>query len=58
VHGDTISRVAEPALASTIVRDGGWDLDSLDAIAPVNLVDGLVDQFALEDHPELRTFGA
>ena len=58
VHGDTISRVAEPALDRTVVRDGGWDLDSLDAIAPVNLVDGLVNQFALEDHPELRTFGA
>ena len=58
VHGDTISRVAEPALASSVVRDGGWDLDSLDAIAPVNLVDGLVNQFTLEDHPELRTFGA
>jgi NAD(P)-dependent dehydrogenase (short-subunit alcohol dehydrogenase family) len=58
VHGDTISRIAEPALARTVTRDGGWDLDSLDAIAPVNLVDGLVDQFALEDHPELRTFGA
>jgi NAD(P)-dependent dehydrogenase (short-subunit alcohol dehydrogenase family) len=58
VHGDTISRVAEPALDRTVVRDEGWDLDSLDAIAPVNLVDGLVNQFALEDHPELRTFGA
>ena len=58
VHGDTVSRVTEPALDRTVVRDGGWDLDSLDAIAPVNLVDGLVNQFALEDHPELRTFGA
>jgi NAD(P)-dependent dehydrogenase (short-subunit alcohol dehydrogenase family) len=58
VHGDTISRVTEPALDRTVVRDGGWDLDSLDAIAPVNLVDGLVNQFALEDHPELRTFRA
>jgi 3-oxoacyl-[acyl-carrier protein] reductase len=58
VHGDTISRVTEPALARTVVRDEGWDLDSLDAIAPVNLVDGLVNQFTLEDHPELRTFGA
>jgi 3-oxoacyl-[acyl-carrier protein] reductase len=58
VHGDTISRVTEPALDRTVVRDGGWDLDSLDAIAPVNLVDGLVNQFALEDHPELRTFWA
>lgn len=58
VHGDTISRVTEPALDRTVARDGGWDLDSLDAIAPVNLVDGLVNQFALEDHPELRTFGA
>lgn len=56
VHGDTVSRVAEPALVSSVVRDGGWDLDSLDAIAPTNLVDGLVNEFALEDHPELRTF--
>jgi 3-oxoacyl-[acyl-carrier protein] reductase len=58
VHGDTISRVAEPALARTVVRDGGWDLDSLDAIAPLSLVDGLVNQFTLEDHPELRAFEA
>jgi len=58
VHGDTISRIAEPALARTVTRDGGWDLDSLDAIAPVNLVDALVNQFVLEDHPELRSLEA
>jgi hypothetical protein len=56
VHGETVSRVAEPALARSVVRDGGWDLDSLDAIAPASLVDGLANEFALEDHPELRTF--
>ena len=56
VHGDTISRVAEPALDRSVVRDGGWDLDSLDAIAPTTLVDGLVNEFCLEDYPELRTF--
>jgi 3-oxoacyl-[acyl-carrier protein] reductase len=56
VHGDTVSRVAEPALACSVVRDGGWDLDSLDAIAPTSLVDGLVNEFALEDYPELRAF--
>jgi 3-oxoacyl-[acyl-carrier protein] reductase len=56
VHGDMVSRVAEPVLARSVVRDGGWDLDSLDAIAPASLVDGLANEFALEDHPELRTF--
>jgi NAD(P)-dependent dehydrogenase (short-subunit alcohol dehydrogenase family) len=56
VHGDTVSRVAEPSLACSVVRDGGWDLDSLDAVAPASLVDGLVNEFALEDYPELRAF--
>jgi len=58
VHGHTISRVAEPALDRTVVRDGGWDLDSLDAIAPTDLVDGLAGQFSTEGRPEPRTFVA
>jgi 3-oxoacyl-[acyl-carrier protein] reductase len=58
VHGDVISRVAEPVPVRTMFRAGGWDVDSLDVLAPTNLVDGLVDEFTLEDHPELRVFGA
>jgi NAD(P)-dependent dehydrogenase (short-subunit alcohol dehydrogenase family) len=56
VHGDTINRVEEPQPARTIFRDGGWDLDSLDDLAPANLVDGLSNEFTLEDYPELRVF--
>jgi NAD(P)-dependent dehydrogenase (short-subunit alcohol dehydrogenase family) len=56
VHGDTINRVEEPRPARTVFRDGGWDLDSLDQLAPANLVDGLSNEFALEDYPELRVF--
>jgi 3-oxoacyl-[acyl-carrier protein] reductase len=56
VHGDTINRVEDPRPARTVFRDGGWDLDSLDALAPVNLTDGLTNDFTLEDHPELRVF--
>jgi 3-oxoacyl-[acyl-carrier protein] reductase len=56
VHGDTINRVEEPRPARTIFRDGGWDLDTLDELAPGNLVDGLTNGFTLEDYPELRVF--
>jgi 3-oxoacyl-[acyl-carrier protein] reductase len=56
VHGDTINRVEEPRPARTVFRDGGWDLDSLDDLAPANLVDGLSNEFTLEDYPELRVF--
>ena len=48
--------VAGPALARFVVRDGGWDLDSLDAAALASLVAGLANEFALEDYPELRAF--
>jgi 3-oxoacyl-[acyl-carrier protein] reductase len=56
VHGDTINRVEEPRPARTVFRDGGWDLDSLDLLAPANLIDGLSNDFVLEDYPELRVF--
>jgi 3-oxoacyl-[acyl-carrier protein] reductase len=56
VHGDTINRVEEPRPARTIFRDGGWDLNTLDELAPGNLVDGLSNDFTLEDYPELRVF--
>jgi len=56
VHGDTINRVEEPRPARTVFCDGGWDLDSLDQLAPANLVDGLSNEFTLEDYPELRVY--
>jgi len=56
VHGDTINRVEEPRPARTVFRSGGWDLESLDALAPGSLVDGLTNEFTLEDHPDLRAF--
>jgi NAD(P)-dependent dehydrogenase (short-subunit alcohol dehydrogenase family) len=54
IHGDTVNRVEAPAPVRTVYRPGGWDLDSLDLIAPEALVDGLHDEFALIEHPELR----
>ncbi len=56
VHGDAINRVEEPRPARSVFRDGGWDLDALDALAPDHLVDGLSNEFTLDDHPELRVF--
>jgi 3-oxoacyl-[acyl-carrier protein] reductase len=56
VHGDTINRVAEPVPERTIYHEGGWDLDSLDAAAPENLIDGLTNSFTLDDFPDLTVF--
>jgi hypothetical protein len=56
VHGDTINRVAEPVPERTVYREGGWDLDSLDAVAPGNLVDGLANSFTLDEYPDLKVF--
>jgi 3-oxoacyl-[acyl-carrier protein] reductase len=54
VWGDTISLLTEPEPLRTIVNEAGWDLDSLDAVAPTTLAADLVDRFALADHPHLR----
>jgi 3-oxoacyl-[acyl-carrier protein] reductase len=54
IHGDTVNRVESPQPVRGVYRQGGWDLDSLDKIAPVSLVDGLRNQFTLTGFPELR----
>ncbi len=54
VHGDTINRVEAPQPVRTIYREGGWDLDGLDAVAPTALVDGVRHSFGLTEFPELR----
>jgi 3-oxoacyl-[acyl-carrier protein] reductase len=54
IHGDTVNRIETPQPVRAIYRQGGWDLDSLDQVAPVSLIDGLQDLFRLTDFPELR----
>jgi 3-oxoacyl-[acyl-carrier protein] reductase len=56
VAGDTISLLSEPGRERAISQAGGWTLDALDAVAPVNLVDDLTNDYLLEDHPELQVF--
>jgi 3-oxoacyl-[acyl-carrier protein] reductase len=56
VWGDTISLLSEPEPERTIVNRAGWDLDSLDAVAPTSLAGELGNRFEFTDHPELRVF--
>jgi 3-oxoacyl-[acyl-carrier protein] reductase len=56
VGGDAISRLSEPQPERVIHHDGGWNLDALDAIANTHLVDGLTNDYTLEEAPELRVF--
>ena len=56
VRGDTVTLLSEPSPEATIVMEGGWTLDALDARAPSELVGGLTNDFLLADHPELQVF--
>jgi 3-oxoacyl-[acyl-carrier protein] reductase len=56
VWGNTISLLSEPEPERTIVSLDGWDLDSLDAVAPTSLAGDLGNRFEFTDHPELRVF--
>jgi NAD(P)-dependent dehydrogenase (short-subunit alcohol dehydrogenase family) len=56
VTGDLVARFADSQYERQMVRDGGWTLDALDELAPVQLVDDLTNDFLLEDHPELQVF--
>ncbi len=56
VAGDTVSRLSEPAPERSVHQRGGWDLDGLDAVAPASLVDGLTNDYTLDDYPELQVF--
>jgi NAD(P)-dependent dehydrogenase (short-subunit alcohol dehydrogenase family) len=54
VTGDLVARFADSHYEQQAVRDGGWTLDALDQRAPTELVEGLTNDFLLEDHPELQ----
>ncbi|HZP30094.1 MAG TPA: SDR family NAD(P)-dependent oxidoreductase [Acidimicrobiia bacterium] len=56
VAGDTITRLSEPAGERVITQTGGWTLDDLDRVAPVDLVGDLTNDYLLDDHPELQAF--
>jgi hypothetical protein len=56
VTGDLVARFAESQYERQAEHAGGWTLDALDELAPVQLVDDLSNDFLLEDHPELQTF--
>jgi NAD(P)-dependent dehydrogenase (short-subunit alcohol dehydrogenase family) len=56
VWGNTISLLTEPEPLRTITDPNGWDLDSLDLVAPASLVSELTNRFQFLDRPELREF--
>ncbi|HZQ59516.1 MAG TPA: SDR family NAD(P)-dependent oxidoreductase [Acidimicrobiales bacterium] len=56
IAGDTVSRLSEPERERSAHQRGGWDLDALDVVAPTHLVDDLVNDYTLDDHPELQVF--
>ena len=49
VAGDEIGLYAEPSVVRCIVREGGWNLDALDAVVANQLTTGLENQFLLPD---------
>jgi NAD(P)-dependent dehydrogenase (short-subunit alcohol dehydrogenase family) len=56
VSGDRVTLLTEPKPQRTITTDGGWTLDELDAVAPDELVGGMVNRFTLDDHPDMQVF--
>jgi 3-oxoacyl-[acyl-carrier protein] reductase len=56
IYGDRVSLLTEPRPKATIEQAGGWTLDDLDRVAPAELVPGLVNRWALADHPDMRAF--
>ena len=45
VGGDVVGIYPEPRPERTLIREGGWDLESLDTMASGQLVAGLVNEF-------------
>ncbi|HJU09295.1 MAG TPA: SDR family NAD(P)-dependent oxidoreductase [Candidatus Binataceae bacterium] len=56
VCGDEIGLFSEPELERSLIRTGGWDLDSLDHYARERLINDLTNEFLLEGYPELKKF--
>jgi hypothetical protein len=53
-HGDTVSLPSEPEPLRSMHREGGWDLDALDARAPSYLVPGLTNDFSARRPPRTQ----
>jgi len=49
VAGEEVGLWSEPELIRSLTRSGGWDLDSLDAVAPDAMTGDLTNPFAIED---------
>ncbi len=49
VGNDDVALFSEPEAIRTLTRPGGWDLDSLDALAPERLTFDLTNLFLLKD---------
>ncbi len=56
VFGDQVSLLTEPRPKATITSEGGWTLDELDRVAPVDLIAGQRNRWRLEHHPDLQVF--
>lgn len=59
VGGDHIALIPEPGpqkWETEIVREGGFDLDTIDELAPTQLIQGLDNPYTLDGHPELQAF--
>jgi hypothetical protein len=49
VGNDDVGLWSDPEVIRTLTRPGGWDLDSLDELAPERLTYDLTDLFLLKD---------
>ena len=56
VGGDAISRLSEPVRERVMYESGGWDLDALDTLGPSHLTDDLLNEYTLDDRPDLKIF--
>jgi 3-oxoacyl-[acyl-carrier protein] reductase len=51
VAGDEVGLWSEPHLERSMIRPGGWDLDSLDQTGPESLIFDLTNKFVIKDSP-------
>jgi len=58
VRGDVYALLSEPGPERIIVSEGGWTLDALDDVARRDLVEGLANDYRLDEHPDLQVFEA
>jgi hypothetical protein len=46
VAGNEVGLWSEPEICRSVIRDAGWDLDSLDALAATTFASGLTNEFS------------